>query len=192
LTGPVNYSSKIRSYGQSVPEFRLDGFFRGPSVATGIFQDRRGRVRNRFVMHLLGDWEGERGSLSERFLFLDDRGQATTAERLWQLRLEDDDHFIGTARGSAGDIVGEATGERLGYAMHWRYRVRQPVGDKFYTLSADDWMYLIDTDHVINRTRMFFLGFFIGEVSIEIHRLADTPDNRAAMERCPAPGEPIR
>lgn len=187
-----SYSSRLRPYGNSSPEFRLDQFFDGPSVATGIFQDRSGRVRNRFVMHLLGTWQGERGSLSERFLFLDDRGQTTTAERIWQLKLEDHGHFVGTAKGSAGDIVGEAKGESLGYAMHWRYVVRQPVGGKFFKLRADDWMYLIDADHVINRTRMFFLGFFIGEVSIEIHRLENTPDNRAAMAQYPRSGGIIR
>jgi len=188
----LRHSSKIRPYDGSLPEFHLDRFFDGPSVATGIFQDRSGRVRNRFVMHLLGSWQGERGSLSERFLFLDDRGESRTAERLWQLQLQGPGKFVGTARGSAGDIVGQAHGECLGYAMHWRYHVRQPVGDRFYTLGADDWMYLIDADHVINRTRMFFLGFFVGSVSIEIHRLADTPENRVAMEEYPRPGEPIR
>ncbi len=177
--------TSIKSYANSLPVFRLEEFFDGPSVATGVFQDRNGRIKNRFIMHLLGSWQGKHGQLLEKFLFLDDLQQGSTAERKWELELRDAGHFVGKAKGSAGDILGTAQGESQGYAMHWRYTVRQPVGKKFYPLRADDWMYLLDTEHVINRTRMYYHFFYVGEVSIEIHRLENTAANRDAMLQFP-------
>jgi len=179
----------IEKYRDTSPVFRINDFFNGPAVATGIFQNRSGLVVNRFVMHLLGTWQTESlGSLSEKFLFLDNMGKASHAERLWQLQIQDQHHFTGTAQGSAGDIVGTARGVAEGFAMRWRYTVRQPVGQRFYNLNADDWMYLLDADHVINRTKLSFWGFRVGTVSIEIHRLPDTPENREAMTRLPQLG----
>ncbi|WP_312262191.1 DUF3833 family protein [Candidatus Igneacidithiobacillus taiwanensis] len=159
------------AYRGSQPSFLLDAFFRGPLVASGIFCDRKRRVRNRFFMHMRGDWEGKRGTLEERFTFVDDQGQSSHAERIWKLEQIDATNFRGTAQGSAGDIVGIAEGAAEGYAMHWRYTVRQPVGDKAYNLRTDDRMYLLGPNHVINHSRMHFLGFFVGEAIIEIHRL---------------------
>ncbi|MBN2679429.1 DUF3833 family protein [Acidithiobacillus montserratensis] len=182
----------MKKYASTLPLFQLHHFFNGPSVATGIFQDRSGKVVNRFIMHLLGTWQSESvGSLSEKFLFLDNDGKATHAERVWQLQVTGEHTFAATAQGSAGDIVGVAQGEAEGFAMRWRYTLRQPVGKRFFHLRVDDWMYLIDKDHVINRSKMRFWGFFVGDVSIEIHRLADTPENRESMIQLPRLGDPV-
>ncbi|WP_308389277.1 DUF3833 family protein [Acidithiobacillus sp. AMEEHan] len=159
------------AYRGTLPRFTLDGFFSGPLVASGVFCDRKRRVRNRFFMNMLGNWEGKRGTLEERFTFLDDQGNSSHAERVWKLEQIDERNFRGTAAGSAGDIVGIAEGSAEGYAMHWQYTVRQPVGDKAYNLRTDDRMYLLGPQHVINHSRMHFFGFFVGEAIIEIHRL---------------------
>lgn len=176
-----------RAYAKGVPEFPLDQFFSGPLAASGIFCDRRGRVRNRFFMHLFGEWQGETGTLEERFTFLDDQGANSHAERIWNLQITDRKNFRATAKGSAGDLVDIAEGASEGYAMHWRYTVRQPVGGKFYNLRTDDRMYRLDADHVTNHSRMRFWGIFIGEAIIEIHRL---PASMAELARTyPQPGE---
>ncbi len=182
----------MKKYESSLPVFKINKFFNGPAVATGIFQDRSGKVVNRFIMHLLGTWQTESvGSLSEKFLFLDNAGKASHAERLWQLQVTDAHTFTATAQGSAGDVVGVAHGEAEGFAMRWRYTVRQPVGKRFFNLRVDDWMYLIDEDHLINRSKMRFLGFFVGDVSIEIHRLKNTPRNLEAMMQLPRLGDAV-
>lgn len=182
----------MKQYESSLPVFHINQFFNGPAVATGVFQDRSGKVVNRFIMYLLGTWQTDSvGSLSEKFLFLDNDGKASHAERLWQLQVTGAHKFTATAQGSAGDIVGLAQGEAEGFAMRWRYTVRQPVGKRFFNLRVDDWMYLIDRDHVVNRSKMRFLGFFVGDVSIEIHRLADTPENRKTMLQLPRVGDAV-
>ncbi|MEY2342115.1 DUF3833 family protein [Acidithiobacillus sp. IBUN Pt1247-S3] len=179
--------TSTKTYARSTPEFLLDQFFSGPMAASGIFCDRNRRVRNRFFMHLFGAWQGDQGTLEERFTFLDDQGTCTHAERVWKLEMLDHKNFRGTAKGSAGDLVGLAEGASEGYAMHWRYTVRQPVGDKQYNLRTDDRMFLLDDNHVANHSRMHFWGIFVGEAIIEIHRL---PAEMAERVRSyPQPGE---
>ncbi|WP_248884766.1 DUF3833 family protein [Igneacidithiobacillus siniensis] len=175
------------AYTQTVPTFRLDEFFSGPLAASGIFVDRRRRVRNRFFMHLFGEWAGSYGTLEEYFTFLDDHGHVTHADRIWKLEILNQNSFRGTAKGNAGDLVGMAEGSSEGYAMHWRYTVRQPVGDKHYNLRTDDRMYRLNDTCVTNHSRMHFMGIFVGEAIIEIHRLPDACSDQARTY--PAPGD---
>ena len=167
-------------YAHTQPHFSLREFFNGPLLATGMFQNRSGKVVNRFTVRMLGHWDGNKGTLDEYFTYIANDGKITHARRVWYLQDDGDHHFSGYATGSAGDIK-SAKGDACGFALHWSYDVKQPVGKSYYNLHADDWMYMIQPDVVIDRTDVTWYGLHAGDITLEMHKLPDTAANRAAM-----------
>lgn len=159
-------SATIDEYRQQTPQLRLDQFFQGQLEAHGIVQDYRGRVVRRFSADIVGVWQEGQGILDEQFLFNDGEQQ----QRCWRLS-QDGNRY----RGIAGDVIGEARGSVQGNAMNWRYRLRVPVGDETWQLSLDDWLFLVDENHMINRTTMRKFGLPVGEITLHIRKQSDRP-----------------
>lgn len=44
------------------------------------------------------------------------------------------------------------------------------MGDRTIKVTMDDWMYLLDEDRLINRTRMTYFGVHVGDLTIYIER----------------------
>ena len=63
------------------PNFVLEEFFSGNSVAFGIFEDRFGNLRRQFRVNLSGKLDGNRLVLDEEFLY--DDGER--ASRVWTI-----------------------------------------------------------------------------------------------------------
>lgn len=156
-------SQQIESYAAEQPALDLKTYFDGRLVAHGMFQDRSGRVVRRFVVEMTGTWHGNQGVLDERFTYSDGK----TERRVW--RLIDDGN--GRYRGTAEDVVGEASGQVRGNAFSWRYTLRLPVDGKVYEVQFDDWMYRIDERIVLNRAEMRKFGIRLGEVTLAFTRL---------------------
>lgn len=175
-TVPVDYAN-------TQPDFDLKTFFNGPIRAEGLFQDRSGKVVNRFYVNILGHWDNGVGTLDERFTYLDG---TPNQQRIWILKETGPHRFEGTGHGNAGDIVGTAKGEAYGFALHWSYDVDLPVGDKHYTVHFDDWMYMLNPTTVINRSTVTKFGVRVGEATIVFHKLAPTAANRKAMGNYPS------
>lgn len=173
----------LKDYVDTQPKFELSTFFNGPVRAEGLFQKRSGRVVSRFYVNLLCRWSGTIGTLDEYFTYLDG---TPNQQRMWTLRETGPDRFEGVGHGSAGDIVGIAGGEASGFALHWAYDVSLPIGGKHYKVHFDDWMYMLDPTTVINRSSVSKFGIRVGEATIVFRKLADTPENRAAMSTYPA------
>ncbi len=169
-----------QDYAHTQPHFSLRQFFNGPLIATGMFQNRSGKVVNRFRVRMLGHWEDNKGTLDEYFTYIANDGKITHAQRVWYLQDDGGHHFSGYAVGSAGDVK-KAAGDAYGFALHWSYNVKQPVGKTFYNLHADDWMYMIQPDVVIDHTDVTWYGLHAGDITLEMHKLPDTAANRAAM-----------
>lgn len=176
----------VQDYAGQKPRFDLRQFFNGPLEATGVFQDRSGKVVRRFHARLLGVWHGDHGELREHFRYV---GNTPDQERTWHLTVEGPGRFSGTGQGSAGDIVGTATGRGAGFALHWRYDVSLPVGKKHYKVHFDDWMWRVNADTVIDRSTVTKFGFRVGELSMVIRKL---PQGTSCAPRwgiaCPQPG----
>ena len=64
------------------PQLDLAEFFRGDSIAYGIFEDRFGNLRRQFRVNMTGTVEGDTLTLAEDFLY--DDGER--AERTWVIR----------------------------------------------------------------------------------------------------------
>lgn len=142
-------------------------FFNGQLLAVGIVQNRSGEVTRRFTADIVGRWDGTQGVLDEQFRFDDGEEQW----RCWRL-----EHQANRLTGRAGDVIGEASGVLDGNSLNWQYVLRVALDDgDSIDLKLDDWLYLINDDYLINRTRMTKFGFYVGEITLAIQRLSATP-----------------
>ncbi len=148
----------VEQYRAETPVLKLDQYLNGQLDAWGIFQGRGGEVKKRFHVVIDAKWNGDVGTLDERFSWSD----GTTSQRIWTLTKQPD----GTYRGKADDVIGEAIGEVAGNALRWRYVMALPVDGKVYNVDFDDWMFLMDDKVMLNRSYMSKWGFRLGEVTL--------------------------
>ena len=153
---------EVGHYADQQPKLDLERFFSKPVKAWGIFQKRSGEVAKRFEVDIASRREGNALILDERFLYSD----GTRQRRVWTLTPEGQGRWSGRAE----DVVGIANGQIAGNTLHWQYRLNLPVDDSTYEMSMDDWMYLMDEDTLINRTRMSKFGVEVGQVTIFFRR----------------------
>jgi hypothetical protein len=152
-------------YAKEQPPLDLQRYFAGTLVGHGLFMDRSGQVRRRFVVTIEASWVGDVGTLDEDFVWSDGERE----RRVWTLRPVRGQP--GRWTGTAADVKGEATGVVAGNALNWVYTfmLRTKEG-KRYDIDFDDWMFLIDEKVMLNRAVMTFWGFKVGEVLISFSR----------------------
>lgn len=156
LTGCM--SMKPQDFKDTKPKLVIEEFFAGKTVATGIFEDRFGRLRRQFTVDITGTVDGDTLVLDERFLYSD----GETERRVWTIR-KTGPH---TYEGRASDVIGVAQGEAYGNALNWRYDVDLKVGDGTLRVHFNDWMFLQDSGVLINRAWVSKFGVEIGEVTL--------------------------
>ena len=149
-------------YAAETPVLDLKTYFDGDLVAHGIFTDRSGKVARRFVVQMTGSWNGNQGTLDERFTYSDGK----TERRVWRLT----DEGGGRWSGRADDVVGVAQGVAAGNALNWRYTLSLPVDGKVYEVQFDDWMYLMDERVMLNKAVMSKFGVRLGEVTLSFYK----------------------
>ena len=149
-------------YAKEKPTLDLKRYFNGELTAHGLFTDRAGRVARRFTVQMTGTWQGNQGTLDERFTYSDGK----TERRIWRLT----DLGNGRYSGRADDVLGEAIGTAAGNALNWRYTLKLPVDDKVYEVQFDDWMYLMDDKVMLNKAAMSKFGFHLGEVTLSFYK----------------------
>lgn len=149
---------EVQDYADQRPALDLRHYFDGPLTGYGVFTDRGGTVKARFVVHLVGRWRGEQGVLEEDFEYSDGRKE----RRVWRLMHLGNGRF----RGRADDVLGEADGVQAGNALRWAYTLKLPVDGKVYEVQFDDWMYLVDDKVMLNKAAMSKFGIRLGEVTL--------------------------
>lgn len=155
-------SPQISDYTKTAPVFNFDTFFNGKLIAHGIVFDRDGKMTRRFTADMIATWEGETATIEEFFTY--DDGEKST--RIWTINKISENQYSG----SASDVVGTAYGETQGAAFHWQYDLLIPVDDEIYQINLDDWMYLLDSKRLFNKTNMTKFGLYVGEVNIIIEK----------------------
>jgi hypothetical protein len=140
----------------STPEFILEEYFLGHTRAWGMVQDRSGKPTRYFTVDIEGTWEGGELVLREDFVFRD----GERSQRTWRIRKLDEHSY----QGSAGDVVGTASGRRFGNALNWRYDLLVTVKDREWKLHFNDWMFLHDDGVLVNRAEMSKFGIRVGEI----------------------------
>lgn len=151
-------SQGIENYQGQSPQLDLRDYFNGRVMAYGVFQDRSGQVVKRFTGEMDCTWQGDKGTLDERFTYAD----GSTQRRIWRLTRQADGRYTGTA----DDVLGVASGQVAGNAFNWTYTLKLPVDDSVYEVQFDDWMYLIDQKVMLNRATMSKFGIRLGEVTL--------------------------
>jgi hypothetical protein len=159
-------SVEVADYRAERPLLDLRQFFSGRLEGWGMFQDRSGKVIKRFHVVIEAKWQGDTGTLDERFTWSDGEPGGNPPRRVWTLRDAGGGRFVGTA----GDVVGEALGETAGNALRWRYVLALNVDGKVIHVDFDDWMFLVDDQAMLNRSLMSKYGFALGEVTLMLRR----------------------
>jgi len=154
-------SVQLSDYANQKPQFDMQEYFNGRVVAYGIVQDRSGKVIRRMTVDMQCSWQGDTGTLDEKFTYADGKKE----RRVWTVKKQKD-RYIGTA----ADVVGEAAGTAAGNALNWKYVLALPVGDKVYNVNFDDWMWRLDDKVMINRAVFSKFGFKLGEVLITFYK----------------------
>lgn len=153
---------KISDYADRKPEMVPEQFFNGRLSAHGVVKNRAGKVIRYFNADIKAYWEGPKGTLEEDFIY--DNGEKQ--RRVWILTRQADGSYIGTA----GDVVGEATGRIAGNTMFLEYVLEVPRGDGTINLNMDDRMYLVEPNTIVNETVMYKFGIRVAEVVLVIRK----------------------
>ena len=152
----------LENYQGTFPALDLKAFFDGELIAYGILQNRSGQVIRKFSATIDASWVGDQGTLVEHFIYDDGEEQ----DRIWELTYQGDNLYTGIA----GDVEGVARGEIAGSAFNWKYQLEVPWGDGSILLNLDDWLYLVEENHLINRTDLTKFGFRVAELTLVIEK----------------------
>lgn len=153
---------KVSDYADFTPKMVPEDFFTGRLTAHGVIKNRAGKVVRYFNADINAYWEGNKGTLEEDFVY--DNGEKQ--RRVWTLIRQSDGSYIGTA----GDVIGEASGRIAGNSMFLEYVLEVPYGDGTISLTMDDRMYLVEPQTLVNETVMYKFGFQVGEVILVIRK----------------------
>ena len=155
-------SMKPEDYAGSTPELKIEDYFQGHTLAWGMFQDRFGKVRNRFKVVMDGRVEDGVLILNEDFFYED----GSTSNRVWKVKILGD----GLYEGTAGDVIGTAKGKAVGHAFNWKYQMDLPIGDRKWRVSFDDWLFLQQDGVLINVATVKKWGITLGTLTFMFGR----------------------
>lgn len=164
-------------YRAEQPTLDLRRYFNGPLQAHGMFQDRSGEIVKRFHVDIVGSWQGNKGTLDERFTYSD----GSREQRIWHLEVDEQ----GQVTGRADDVVGQASGRIAGNTMRWQYTLALPVDGRIVNVQFDDWLVLMDQQVMLNRATMSKWGFKLGEVTLSFTKGAPQPEASARGDGAP-------
>ena len=166
-------SVSVQEYKDSSPALHLNAFFNGRLEAHGMIQNFKGKAIRSFTAELAGRWDGDKGILDERFIYDDGEVQY----RCWHLTKSGNQYT-----GTASDVIGEAVGETQGNALNWKYKLQVPVNGRVMNIGLNDWLYLIDENHLINRATMTYFGIPVGEITLSINKISNEPGEPLSAE----------
>ncbi|WP_171101684.1 DUF3833 domain-containing protein [Ruegeria sp. HKCCD7255] len=149
-------SQEPSDYASTGPEFSLKENLNGEILSEGLIYGPNGKMSNSFVARMVGEWDGNAGTLTEYFTY--SNGKQMT--RKWHLTLGTGNTFIATA----DDIVGEGRGVISGATVKLSYRIILPEDAGGHTLDVTDWMYLTENGTIMNRSEMRKFGLKVAEL----------------------------
>ncbi len=138
------------------PIFDIRERFNGPIVCEGVIYGPTGKVSSRFVADFEASWNGNVGTMVERFHY--DSGNVQ--DRVWTLTLGND----GNIKAEAPDVVGAGTGRQEGSAVMLNYRIKLSEEAGGHALDVTDWMYLMSNGSIMNRSQFRKFGIKVAEL----------------------------
>ena len=155
-------STNMKDFENKTPKLNLFEFFKGETVAYGIFEDRFGKLRRQFRVKIKGNVEENILTLDEKFIY-DDGEKAT---RIWKIKKLNDNKNLIKYEGSADDVEGLATGTSVGNALKWTYDIYLNIKGSNLKVKFNDWIYKQDSNVAINRAYVSKFGIDIGSVTL--------------------------
>jgi hypothetical protein len=155
-------STSINDYSKNAPKLVPQEFFNGNLSAHGVVKDRSGKVTRYFNATIKAYWENGVGTLDEKFIFDDGEIQYRT----WKLSPTIEAKFKATA----GDVIGVGEGEFAGNAINLNYVLAVKYNNSTINLRVDDWMWLVDSNTVLNESTLTKFGFKVGSVQLVIQK----------------------
>ncbi|MGR3617253.1 MAG: DUF3833 domain-containing protein [Paracoccaceae bacterium] len=143
-------------YASTNPTFVLKTHLSGPILSEGLIYGPTGKMTNSFVAKMVGEWDGDTGTLSEEFTYSNGKQQS----RKWFLKLGEGSTFTATA----DDIVGEAHGIVSGSTIKMEYKIMLPEEAGGHTLAVTDWLYLTENGVIMNKSEMRKFGVKVAEL----------------------------
>lgn len=143
-------------YAKVGPAFSIKKHLSGEILSEGLIFGPTGKMTNSFVARMVGNWEGDVGTLTEDFTYSNGRKQS----RKWFLKLGDDNSFTATA----DDIIGEARGVVSGSTISIEYTIILPEEAGGHTLTVTDWLYLTESGVIMNRSELRKFGIKVAEL----------------------------
>jgi hypothetical protein len=159
LLSACSVSLDANRYEEIGPKFNIEEFFDGKVKAWGIVQNRDGDIVQRFIVDIDGYKKDGNLILDESFEYGFGDGPKS---RVWTLSK----NAGGSYTGSAGDIVGSASGTPHGNAFNFAYEMDLAVDDTTYRVNFDDWFFAFDDKTMMNRSYIKKFGIVMAEVSI--------------------------
>lgn len=149
--------------------FDLATFLEGRTTAWGIFEDRFGTLKRRFVVEIEGRWRDGTLVVEEHFTY--DDGERET--RVWRI-----------TRGSGGsftaenaDCIGQAVGRTNGDVASLAYTFRLRLKSRTLVVTFADAFYRMDGARMFNRAVVRKWGITLGVATIFFEK----PQSRVAM-----------
>ena len=138
------------------PQFDIREKFNGPLICEGVMYGPTGRVVSRFVADFEASWNGNIGTMVEKFRY--DSG--LQQDRCWTLTLSND----GTIKAEAPDVIGAGSGQQHGSAVVLNYRIKLAKEAGGHALDVTDWMYLTSNGSIMNRSQFRKFGIKVAEL----------------------------
>ena len=151
----------MKQFENNTPKLDLFSFFKGKTVAYGIFEDRFGNLKRQFRVNITGKIENNTLTLDEDFLY-DDGEQAN---RIWKIKKITDKNKV-IYQGQADDIEGKASGSISGNTLNWSYDIYLNIKGSNIKVHFNDWIYKQSEDLAINRAYVSKFGINIGSVTL--------------------------
>lgn len=143
-------------YAGTGPEFDLKTHLSGPILSEGLIYGPTGKMTNSFTAKMVGEWDGNTGTLSEEFTYSNGKQQS----RKWFLTLSKNNTFTATAN----DIVGTAQGTVSGSTIKMEYKIVLPADAGGHVLSVTDWLYLTQNGVIMNKSELRKFGIKVAEL----------------------------
>ena len=155
-------STNMKDFENKTPKLNLFEFFKGETLAYGIFEDRFGKLRRQFRVKIKGNVDKNILTLDEKFIY--DYGEKAT--RIWKIKKLNENKNLIKYEGSADDVEGLATGTSVGNALNWTYDIYLNIKGSNLKVKFNDWIYKQDSNVAINRAYVSKFGIDIGSVTL--------------------------
>ena len=169
--------TNMKEFENNKPKLNLFSFFKGETIAYGIFEDRFGNLKRQFRVKINGEVEGKTLTLDEDFLY--DDGEK--AKRIWKITEIIDKNNNITFEGEASDVEGKASGSVSGNTLNWSYDIYLNIKGSNIKVHFNDWIYKQSEDLAINRAYVSKFGLNIGSVTLVFLR-GDAIKNHSSFD----------